>query len=378
MRVRFVTVGLAALLSAACDEDVVTSEAGGFTLQFAGLHSERFVAWAAPYRVVVGTRLCPQARCAACEADDACAAVAVTGSGAVRADGDCFVADAPGAIEWRVGAPCDDADAPGDRATMTVLAADELSAAPVLWPEQLQRSLAAPTQGAFVSGTAAPLRVIAGSQVRLDVRLAVPDGGAVGWSDGEVAVARASGRAPVVYSGDALELVTFAGGVADASFRVGDSTWPMGQVIGVPESEARSLELGVMFVPGEGGTTPAVGRARVRDADGRELLGAPVTWSIEGSLALAVDAQLPGPEWISIADACLPPEARGGPRSAELRAEVGDLAATLELRWDGVVGDPDPKWEKAEHCGDDGCGCRSHGGGFGWCGVLALLRRRRR
>src|SRR5205085_2741290 len=99
-------------------------------------------------------------RCDACEVDDGCAAVAVTGSGALAADGDCFVADGPGAIEWRVGAPCDDLEAPRDRATMRVLAAEDVTAAPVLWPEQLQRSLDAATQGQFAAEVEAPLRVI--------------------------------------------------------------------------------------------------------------------------------------------------------------------------------------------------------------------------
>ena len=236
--------------------------------------------------------------------------------------------------------------------------------------------------GAFAAELPTPLRVVSGSQLRLDVGLYDrADGHVVGWSDGAVRVVATRGRAPVVYPGEALELVVFADTAATASFTVGAATWPIGPVVGVPESDARSLAVAVMLAPGEGGATPAIARAEVRDEQGRLLLGTPVTWSVpSGSLALTVDRGLPGPEWVAIADACVPPEARGGPRTATIRAEGGGLVGQLGLRWSGVAGAEDPEFVPAERCAEAaGCGCHSRAGG-GWGGLLLLLglRRRRR
>lgn len=378
VRVRPVLALLAGLLPG-CDETRVVSEAGAFELGFAGLHSEAWVAWEPPYRVVPGTRLCPAVRCAACEADDSCAGVVVAASGPVHAEGACFVADAPGVSEWRVGAPCDEQD----RARITVVAAETVVAAARPWTDRAATAAELATQGGtFAAELSTPLRVVAGSQLRLDVGLYDrADGHVVGWSDGAVQVVATRGRAPVVYPGEALELVVFADTAAKASFTVGAATWPIGPVVGVPESDARSLAVAVMLAPGEGGATPAIARAEVRDEQGRLLLGMPVTWSVSaGSLALTVDRGLPGPEWVAIADACVPPEARGGPRTATIRAEAGGLAGQLGLRWSGVAGAEDPEFVPAERCAEAaGCGCHSRAGG-GWGGLLLLLglRRRRR
>ena len=246
MRGRIARGLVTAGLVAGCDTAV--SEAGRFELGFAGLTTEQVRGWDAPYRVLAGARLCPQATCAAC--GDACEDVEVVASGPVSADGaGCFVADAPGQIEWRVGAPCDDLEAPADRLVMTVVGADEVAAEPVLWPD---RSLAATDEYAVVGAglqgedtpLPAPLRVVEGSQVRLMVRLFTPgDGHVVAWTDGVVEVTRTGGRAPVAYPGAALELVTFAGSTAAATFAAGGSTWPLRQVNGVAAGEARSLEL---------------------------------------------------------------------------------------------------------------------------------------
>ncbi len=381
MRRRIARGLVTAILVAGCDTTV--SEAGRFELGFAGLTTEHVRGWDAPYRVLAGARLCPRATCAAC--GDACEDVEVAASGPVSADGaGCFVADAPGQIEWHAGAPCDDLAAPADRLVMTVVGADEVAAEPVLWPD---RSLAASDEytvvGAGLQGEEplpTPLRVVEGSQVRLMVRLFTPDDGhVVAWTDGAVAVVRATGRAPVAYPGPALELVTFAGSTAAATFAAGGGTWPLGQVNGVAASEARSLELAAaVTVGGE----PALARAVVRDADGGLLFGLPVTWRVTaGELALGVDPELPGQDYVLLADECLPPERRGGPRSAVLEARHGELAASLELAWEGAAGEPDPAWERGSSCPEgQGCGCRSQDARAGLLGLLGLLlvaRRRR-
>lgn len=381
MRSRFI-LGVLAGLAGACDENRIRSDDERFAVYFDPLRTEDLVAWEPPYRALSGTRLCPRARCSACDADDRCEAVAVSASGSVHPVGECLVADEPGAVEWRVGAPCDDLDAPTDRAHLEVVAADQVGAELLLWPDRLVARGMAETQGAgFSAALGDPVRVVAGGQVRLPVRLFTrADDHVVAWADGRVDVTATGGRAPVVYPGDALELVAFPGSEAAATFTAGGVTWPIGQVVGVPASDARALELAVAFAPVEGGVSPSVARARVTDAAGATLLGLPVTWSVTGKeLALVVDTNLPGPDYINISDVCTPPEQRGGPRHAELSATHGELSASVVLHWTGVAGPPDPKWAPPDSCPDaGGCGCRTQRGGPWALALLGLLALRRR
>jgi len=373
---------LACVLLPACDDnDRVVSEHRRFELRFAELYDEARVDWAPPYRVVPGTRLCARAECGAC---GSCEDVPVSATGPVGMVGECFVADQPGMIEWRVGAPCDDLDAPTDRAWIEIVRPEDVAAEPLLWPDRAIARAGGAVQGAALTPELRPpLRIVANAQIVLPVRLYTPaDGHVVAWTDGEVAVTTTQGRAPVADLDPALNLVTFADTVADATFKVGSTTWPIGQVIGVPPESAATLAIAVGFAPEDAGAAPVFARAVAHDGDGAALLGLPVTWTIDGEARLAVEPTLPGPDYILVDDNCLPPEQRGGPRQATISARHGDLSATLDLRWTGVAGEPDPKWEPPDNCPDTaGCGCRSQTGGSpalsGLLGLLALRRRRR-
>lgn len=375
MRGRLLLLGV--VLGPGCDEDVVVSEGERFAVELAGVHTREQVRWTPPYRVLVGTRLCPRVRCDACEAAGTCEGVTLVARGPLRPDGaGCDVAEAPGTVEWRAGAPCDDADAPVDRAVLEVVDPAAVEAAPRLWPDEVAEVAGARTAGAgLAAAPGSPLRVVAEARVRLPVRLTTA-GHVVGWSDGAVTLTPAEGRAPVAYPGGALELVAFADTVAAASFAAGGRTWPLGQVVGVAAGAAAEIELGAAYAAAELGGHPTLARAWVRDADGEPLLGLPVTWTLRaGEVALAADAALPGQDYVRIADTCLPPERRGGPRRATIAAAHGGVSARLELAWDGVAGAPDPAFVPDDRC-PGGCGCRGGGGTAGL--VLPWLRRRRR
>jgi len=371
------------VLVVGCDESVVVSEGEDFSLVLGGVRTETLRGWEAPYRVLTGTVMCPQVQCAACDGSS-CGDVALAASGPVHVDETgCFVADAPGEIEWRVGAPCDDLAAPRDRAMLRVVGVDEVAAEAVLWPD---RALAA--AAGFAAGGAAfhaedeplptPLAVVEGSQVQFAVRMYTRgDERVVGWSDGAVTLRRDEGRAPVAYPGERLELVTFADATATAEFAAGGGTWPLGQVRGVAADTVKSLRIAAAAQV-EGGA-PALARAVARDADGVEVFGLPVTWTVRsGELALVVDPDLPGQDYVWLGDVCLPPERRGGPRSAVIEARYGGISAELELTWIGEEGVPEPDWERDSSCPEgQGCGCRASEPGFAWVGLLGLLRRRR-
>lgn len=366
-----------ALLAGGCDPELV-SERGDFALSFPDLWSRSFGAWPEPRRVAEGTRLCPELTCNACPEGQSCQGAAITALGAVEPDGACFVAVGSGEVVWSVAAPCGAAGQEPDQARLEVVALADLEAVPVQELDQLvqDRPDALRTGAAWSTATDAPIRVIEGSQVKIDVELRAPDGGAVLYRGGEVRWSTVSGRAPVTYPSAALELVTFADTVAEASFQLGDVSWPLGQVVGVPASAARSLELAAAFEPGLG---TGLVRALARDAEGAPVVGLPVTWSrVRGDLAVEPTAPNQDHAWLE--DGCVAPEERGGPRSLEVRAERGGLSAAVSLRWEGVADEPDPAWTPSERCDDAGAGCGCAGGGQGGLALLAvlLLRRRRR
>jgi hypothetical protein len=374
-------------LAAGCDEPTIESERGEFAVVFPGLQAEPHDVWRAPHRVVAGALLCPRVTCDACVAADSCDLVEVTAAGAVVADGGgCFAADGAGEVVWRASAPCD----AEDRAVMTVVPVEGVAAEVVLWPDRRAETGGVRVVGAgFDAELAAPLRVVEESRVRLAVRLfARGDGGTVAWDAGEVTLTRDEGRAPVAYPGQLLEAVMFADSAATAMFNNGaGETWSLGQVVGVRAGEATSLKIAAGVQEFGEGESPALARAVVRGADGEMLLGLPVTWSVrDGALGLDPGEDLPGQYYVYLADACVAPERRGGARSAVIVAEYGELAASLELRWDGVAEPADPTWTPDDTCSQrSGCaGCRAEGGGSWGALVLLVLgwrrvaRRRRR
>lgn len=367
-----------ALALAACDPEI-PGERGDWTLGFPDL-AYHPLGWPAPHLVVAGTRLCPVLSCKTCPEGQDCSAAPIAADGPLTADGDgCWLTDTPGDVVWTVGAPC---IAPGlepDRAGMRVVALADVtprvrSDDDVAVDFYVANGLATATGAAFRPDPPSPLRVLAGAQVAFFVELVESaTGDAVARDRGAVTWTTDAGRPPVTYPGDRVELVTFPGTAATPSFELDDRTWPLGPVLGVDRSEAATLELAA--ATNDGG--PALARAIVRDAAGQPLYGAAVTWSVDKH-ALALGARNPNPDYVDLADACRPPEDRGGARKATVRARWRDLEAALTLRWTGTPGDPDPSWQPDETC-DAGCGCRTADPtGALLAPPLLLLRRRRR
>ena len=167
-----------------------------------------------------------------------------------------------------------------------------------------------------------------------------------------------------------------------------EATLPDGQVlespeiIAVPPTVAASLDLIVMVDP----NGPGFAFAEVRDAQGRVLHGAAVEWSVrEGALAVtpgSLGSTVRTADYASLDGyGCEPPSTMPTERHAVLRARLGSLEDTVELRWTPAPSlppnghaEPPPlqPFTPAPNClfGDDdepsaepsaehGCGCTS-------------------
>lgn len=379
MRARGLVVSTVLAL-AGCDPEI-PGERGDWTLAFPGLVPHP-LGWPAPRLVVEGARLCPVLSCKTCPEGQPCDDAPISAAGPISPTGDgCFHADAPGDVVWTVGAPCVAAGMPPDTAAMRVVALADLAARARRDDDLIVETYAGDlvtAEGAWQADPGAPARVIAGAQVSFFVDLfEAATGQAVLRDRGDVAWTTDSGRPPVTYPGDAAELVTFAGTTATPRLDLDDRTWPLEPVLGVDPADATALELAVASLD----DGPQLARAIARDASGRPLHGAPVTWSVDDR-ALALHPRSVNPDVIDVSDGCRAPEDRGGPREATLRARWRGLEATRTIRWTGVALDPDPNWSPDASCSDDqGCGCRAPhpgGGGLLVLAALLLLRRRRR
>jgi hypothetical protein len=138
-------------------------------------------------------------------------------------------------------------------------------------------------------------------------------------------------------------------------FRVGDSpAWPIREVTAVPHDAPASMQVVVGYYrdPLTAKITPVGARAIVRDAEGRLVWGTPVRWTLDkGELAVGDPwIVLPGQDYVSLLDECLPPEELEGPQRATIRATYGDLTATADLAWNNPPFAPDPDWERNPYC----------------------------
>lgn len=342
--------------------------------------------WERPYRVLAGARLCPELACGACPDEQTCNDAAIAVSGAIAPDGEgCFVAEAAGEAVWTVGPECGEPGLPPDRVVMQVVAPEAAGARTEheYAPGPLWEAFALhPAGAAWPAEVAWPLKIVAESQVAADVQLVeLASGGGVAH-DGEEAVrwTTTRGRPPIAYPDRSIDVVAFVGTEATASLAIGEHTWPIGQIVGVPGEAATSLEIAASIYRDEDGLEiPVFARAVARDRDGALLAGLPVRWSIEGGELGLVES---GRETVAIGD-CRPPEERGGAREAVLRARYGSLSTSLTLRWQGLAEEADPDWSRPSWCLEPaGCDCRQSGGAGGLAllvlTTLAVARRRRR
>ncbi len=329
---------------------------------------------------------------------------------------DCLPADE--SIEMLPDAASVTAVTPADL-TLEILRVAELGAsraaapgAEVPWPEDWP----APFE--------APLRVVAGEPVLLYAALLHPDSPtAVTFNsdDAGFALEAVDGAPPeeVGYTDPDVpdpenrpfsphaRFVLEEGASARLSLTIGDDTWTTGEIVGVPASDIVSLQVIPAYSPPaeveEGGEeaedtlglpgTPLGARALALDADGNEILGAAVDWSVGGTTIQLVPGTQPGPvsyfpmsgeDYVWLYDGCLPPHQGSGERRSTLKASLGDLSDKATLHWWRPQGQPDANYERPEHC-TGGCACDS-AGGDGSAGLLGAaffvlagaLRRRRR
>jgi hypothetical protein len=259
--------------------------------------------------------------------------------------------------------------------------------------------------------------IAAGQPVRLGVGMF--EGATGGWAvwnpaDTSLELVPISGSAEVVPAGEGASGAFFGegnetdprslrvrlgdGARAEVLMTLGDDSWSVAQLRGVPASRATSLDLSVA-VSGEvydyfRNDGPFAARAWARTSSGEIIHGAPIKWSV-GEQAMSLRSATEeievyaGADYLAIADHCDPPTESVGPRHAVLRARLGVLSRSVELDWTYFEADEedDAEWERSEKCVEptSGCGDCAVAGDTGpapaWLGCLLLLagvRRRAR
>lgn len=338
------------VLAASCDERLLT-ESGRVVVEVPDLYVGPLQGMDASHPVLSGTRLCPTLRLAGGDLPDpdvtACYAPEAEGAGVVDADG-CLVAGGVGAVVWRF-APrrCAVAGfAPrAEQVTLTVVAPGEVRPSLSSWPEDWA-DLA--LQGDFPAGwgdlDAGPLRLAVGGTYIATVELRA-EGTPVAWNPGGAAwtLDPVEGRPPVVVpAGDGqVQLTALDASRGDLRLSLGESSWAVAELRGVPRGDLSSVEVVAAYGEGEGGTVPVGARAVVRDREGAFVLAAPVTWSVRrGDLSVSPGAGLPSQDYATLADGCRAP---GDAPAATLRAELGGLAGEAALSWEGRGERADPE-----------------------------------
>ena len=161
---------------------------------------------------------------------------------------------------------------------------------------------------------------------------------------------------------------------------------PAGSFSTVAEEEVVSLEVHVGVIVGDGDDeVPFVARAIARDAEGEQVFGVPVEWSLEGTplvVAGTVDEEFgfEDNQTVFLSDECVAGD--GLERSTILTASWNGLEASADVSWISAI--DEGEFEADEDCLElEGCagGCAS---GPAIPGLAALLlglaatRRRRR
>jgi hypothetical protein len=265
------------------------------------------------------------------------------------------------------------------------------------WAERGAEASLVPAAGAFpddwIVPDGEPFYVVEGGVLPLPVVFQrESDGMKVAWDTTavEVAVVTIEGEAPDVAVPDPgwITVTPVAGGTSEVQVTDGTEQWVAGTLVGVP-AEVASIEVVVALIDeGEGATSPYAARAVLRDAGGRLLYGAPVSWEMTGGeLEFELDdTGVLGPDYVLLAEACTaPPTDAPETRTATLEARFGGVSASATFEWVAAVSTapfvPDPECP-GEPTGDVAEGCTCNQGGVPWLGiamvVTTLARRRRR
>jgi MYXO-CTERM domain-containing protein len=339
-----------------------------------------------------------------------------TWSGAPLADA-CTVLEAPGerVVELTPRGDCRWDGLAGvavpDRFRLQVVGTEGLQGRLEWWQEHLAELYLVPgPRGSFPSDwippIGEPLRLVPDVEVVFPVVLVDATGERVAWDfeQGRLLEYREGAAAREITSSEGDELFPVSIGAGERStlaLALPGVELPVAAVEATPVDHAASLELTVAYDPGgepERWAAPYAARAVVRDAEGHVMLGAPVEWTlVEGHLAVISGDRgvVIGPsEYVSIADACVPPPSAPEPRRATLRVELGSLVDEVELEWTAFPEEEpsdepfeaDPACQRAgdaEELESRGCRCTTQpAGAAGWLawGLVVLgaaLRRRR-
>lgn len=120
----------------------------------------------------------------------------------------------------------------------------------------------------------------------------------------------------------------------------GESTFPLGEIIGVDASEAASIDIVVISTVDEAepdANTPAYARAIVRNAEGTPLYGANVVWTASDGLTVQAgrdhSGYAPGPDYAILTADCVANDSVGVERSGTITAEYAGLSVTNSVTW---------------------------------------------
>jgi MYXO-CTERM domain-containing protein len=310
-----------------------------------------------PAALLPGTVTCPEIVCAAdcpptANALD-CFDVGATGS-AVETGG-CFTLGDPGAASWTFDpVPCpanDEGYAPvADRLVFDVIDPAAVTAAP-LDVEALVESSLSPGPGVFPSDWHQPLgepwRLAAGSPFTFHATLVGPGGAPVGYTiaQGGAQLGPFDGTSPELTNvPGGVQVAIEAGATAQLRWGVGARSWPLVDVVGVPRADAASIQVVVAYLADANGVlAPAGARAIVRDGTGRLIWGMPVDWTLDDGVLAVGDpyVALPGPDYVTLLDRCVPPSQNHGDHAAVIRATAGGLTAVGTVAWTVPDGAPD-------------------------------------
>jgi MYXO-CTERM domain-containing protein len=326
---------------------------------------------AVPAPMLLGTKTCPAYECLGVDCppthEEALACFDRVPGGGVTFEpyGGCWEFDALGPATWSFVRTDCAAGAAGYRPSDDLVTFEVVGPAEVMvTPYLLERAGFLPAEGEafpadWLPATGEPWRLVVGQPFlfRPDLVLAGAPATRVGYSLGAVsATAAEADRPPVVTANDGLVEVTYVdpGDPADILVQLAGVEQTLVSVEPVDGAEAASLEVVPTFLEQfDGSLTPTGARAVVRDATGELMFGAPVEWSLdEGLLAVGrgPEVGLPGADYVVLLDACVPPEQNAGDHCAIVRASLGGLTATGELRWTAPPRPEEPDWAASESC----------------------------
>ena len=248
--------------------------------------------------------------------------------------GDCFVlpTTGPALLTVTPSTRCEGPLPPADTLSFPVVGAAGLTADFAFWVEEAVEqgvalgSIRATFPPDWRPAPGAVIPVAEGGKLTLAARLRDGQGQPVAWGSHSARVVDSSGA--VVHDGDgSVELRPAPMGYR---FEAGAATWPLPSTEAVAvDPTSLSVVVAHAFDPTVATERPFGARAILRDAGGRVVYGAAVSWTLEGPLLATEDPWDKGR--LLLFGTCA---SRGGPQTATLAARFGDTMVREELRWE--------------------------------------------